>query len=448
MMSITIRLLAAAGLAACVSIAAAQNVVTVPQPPASRPVVIDGATIHPVSRAPIPGGRIRIEGGRITAVGGSEVSMDGARVIDAKGQHVYPGLINANTVIGLLEVSAARPTVDIAEVGPINPNVRAGIAINPDSEMIPVTRANGVLVALSVPQPGAVGVLSGQSALIGLDGWTWEEMVLDKSVGMHIHWPSLLVPDFLPEPLIEQTRKAQREKRDALAAAMRDAKAWREADRGGTVRQPDLRWEAMRPVLEGELPVFIHADDIEAIQSSLAFAAEHQLKMVLVGGLEAWRVAPLLASRRVPVIVAGIHRLPLRRSDPFDSVFALPAKLAAAGVPFAIATQTYDFEWNARNLPYHAATAAAYGLERDAALRAITLSAAELLGVGDRLGSLDVGKDATLFVTSGDPLDIRTDPTMAFIGGREVDLRSRHTMLNEKYRRRLEQTGKIEAGAR
>lgn len=447
-MSMTIRLLSAAALAALIPLASAQNVVTVPQPVAATPVVIVGATIHPVSRAPIVDGRIRFEAGRITAIGGAEVSTVGARVIDAAGQHVYPGLINANTVIGLLEVSAARPTVDIAEVGPVNPNVRAAIAVNPDSEMIPVTRANGVLVALSVPQPGAVGVLAGQSALIGLDGWTWEELTIKTPVGMHIHWPSLLIPDFLPAPLIEQARKAQRDKRDALAAAMRDAKAWREADRGGTVGQPDLRWKAMRPVLDGDLPVFIHADDLESIQSALAFAAEHQLQMVLVGGLEAWRVAPLLAARRVPVIIAGIHRLPLRRSDPFDAVFATPAKLAAAGVPFAIATQTYDFEWNARNLPYHAATAAAYGLDRGVALRAITLSAAELLGVADRLGSLDIGKDATLFVTSGDPLDIRTDPTLAFIGGREVDLRSRHTLLNEKYKRRLEQAGKLAPGGR
>ncbi len=437
------HLLLGAAFALLAQAASAQNVFTVTRPVEAGPVVITGATIHPVSRAPIPDGRIRFEAGKITAVGGAEVSTAGARVIEARDQHVYPGLINANTVMGLVEVSAARPTVDIAEVGPVNPNTRVAIALNPDSEMIPVTRANGVLVALSVPQPGATGVVTGQSALVGLDGWTWEEMTIKTPIGLHIHWPSLLVPDFLPEPLVEQSRKAQRDKREALVAAMRDALAWREADRGGRVRQPDLRWQAMRPVLDGQMPAFIHADDLESIQSALAFAAEHGLRMVLVGGLEAWRVAPLLAARRVPVIVGGIHRLPLRRSDPFDAVFANPARLAAVGVPFAIATQTGDFEWNARNLPYHAATAAAYGLDRGAALRAITLSAAEILGVADRLGSLDVGKDATLFVTRGDPLDIRTDPTLAFIGGREVDLRSRHTMLNEKYLRRLEQTGKI-----
>jgi imidazolonepropionase-like amidohydrolase len=437
-----------ATLCAVAPAATAQNVVTIPRPVEPGPVVITGATIHPVSRAPIADGRIRFEAGKITAVGGAEVPTAGARVIEARGQHVYPGLINANTVVGLVEVSAARATVDTAEVGPVNPNARAAIALNPDSEMIPVTRANGVLVALAVPQPGATGVVTGQSALVGLDGWTWEELTIKTPVGMHIHWPSLLVPEFLPAPLIEQVRKAQRDKRDALAAAMRDAKAWREAARGGTVRQPDLRWQAMQPMLDGSLPVYIHADDLESIQSALAFAAEHGLRMVLVGGLEAWRLAPLLAARRVPVIVGGVHRLPLRRSDPFDAVFANASRLAQAGVPFAIATQTDDFTWNARNLPYHAATAAAYGLDRALALRAITLSAAEILGVADRLGSLEVGKDATLFVTTGDPLDIRTDPTMAFIGGREVDLRSRHTMLNEKYLRRLEQTGKIAPAAR
>lgn len=427
--------------------ALAQNVITVPQPPASEPIVIINATVYPVSRAPLDNARIRIENGRISAIGGAEVSATGARVIDAQGKRVYPGMINANTLVGLVEVSAARATVDIAEVGPVNPNVRAQTALNPDSELIPVTRVNGVLVALSVPQPGATGVITGQSALVGLEGWTWEELTLKSPVGMHLHWPSLLVPGFLPPPLREQVIKVQREKREALTAAMRDARAWREAKRGGQVSQPDLRWEAMMPVLDGTLPLYIHADDFESIQSALAFAAKEALNPVLVGGLEAWRLAPLLKARDVPVILGGVHRLPLRRSDPFDAVFASAAQLQAAGVRFAIATAANDSEWNARNLPYHAATAVAYGLDPALALRAVTLSAAEILGVADRLGSLDVGKDATLFITDGDPLDIRSNPTHAFIGGREIDMQSRHTRLNAKYLQRLQQRGLIQAPA-
>lgn len=425
----------------------AQNIVTVPRPPSAEPVVIVNAALHPVSRAPIARGRVRFEAGKITAIGGDEVSTAGARVIDATGKRVYPGLINANTLIGLVEVSAARATVDIAEVGPINPNVRAASSINPDSEMIPVTRVNGVLVALAVPQAGASGVVTGQSALVGLDGWTWEEMTIATPVAMHLFWPSLMVPDFLPQPLIEQALKAQRDKRDAIARAFDDARAYEVAAKADRVADPDLRWEAMLPVLAGTLPLFVHADDFESMQSALAFAAVENLRITIVGGLEAWRLAPLLKARDTAVIIGGVHRLPLRRSDPFDAVFANAAKLDAAGVRFAIATQTDDFEWNSRNLPYHAATAAAYGLDKDKALRAITLSAAELLGVSAKLGSLDVGKDATLYITDGDPLDIRSNPTHAFIGGREIDMVSRHTMLNEKYRRRLEQHGKLPAAA-
>jgi imidazolonepropionase-like amidohydrolase len=360
--------------------------------------------------------------------------------VEAGGKHVYPGLFAANTVVGLVEVSAVRATDDTAEVGAINPNVRAEIAVNPDSELIPVTRANGVLAVLTHPVAGEQGVLTGTSAVLQLEGWTWEELTVRAPVGMHLVWPSLLLPDYLPPAMLDLARKAQADKRVALDKAMDDARSYRAAKEGDAVTQPDLRWEALLPVLRGELPVFIHADDLESIQAALDFAQRNALRMVLVGGIEAWRVASLLKAREVPVIVGGTHLLPLRRSDPYDAAFANPARLHAAGVSFAIAGPGNSFSASSeRNLAYEAATAVAYGLPADEALKSITLYPAQITGVADRLGSLEAGKDATLFIADGDPLELRTRIERAWIGGREIDLSSRHTRLYDKYRAKYAQ---------
>jgi imidazolonepropionase-like amidohydrolase len=434
--SLSIRI--AGALAALLAAQAiAQNTLTVPATAQSGPIVIDRVAIHPVTGPVIADGRVRFESGRITAIGGGEVSIDAATVIDASGKRVYPGFIAASTVLGLTEISAVRATNDFAEVGAINPNVRAEVALNPDSELIPVTRANGVLIAHVQPTAGAQGVINGSTALIQLDGWTWEDLVVVAPVGLSIEWPSLVLPEYLPAPLIEQTRKAQAEKRVALEQALADAEAYRSAKLGGSVTQPDLRWEAMLPVLAGELPVFLHANDVEAIEDALDFAARHDLRPILVGGLEAWRLAALLAARKVPVIVGGTHVLPLRRSDPYDAVYANPARLFEAGVQFAIAGPGSAFaSANERNLAYHAASAAAYGLPPDEALKAITIHAATLLGVADRLGSLEIGKDATLFLADGDPLELTTRIERAWISGREIDLSDRHSALYRKYRQK------------
>ena len=439
-MKMNMRMLALVAGALVTVGAAAQNVVTHPGVAQAKPVVIVGATVYPVSRAPIANGRVRFEGGKLLAVGGVEVETEGATIVDATGKHVYPGMIAAGSVVGLVEVSAVRATNDIAEVGAINPNVRAEIAVNPDSEVIPVTRANGVLAALVRPTTGAQGVIAGTSALMQMDGWTWEQMTVHAPAAMHIEWPSMMLPDFLPAPLIEATRKTQQEKREALEKAMTDAKAYRTAKEGGAVTLPDLRWEAMLPVLLGQMPVFIGANDMESIEASIEFAARHELRMVLVGGLEAWRLAGLLKARDIAVIVGGTHALPMRRSDPFDAAYSNPAKLHAAGVRIAIAGPGNSFAApNERNLPYYAATAVAFGLPADEALKAITLYPAQLTGVADRLGSLEVGKDATLFVSNGDPLETSTTIERAWIAGRDVDLSSRHTKLYDKYRAKYTQ---------
>jgi imidazolonepropionase-like amidohydrolase len=364
----------------------------------------------------------------------------GARVIDLEGRQVYPGFVAANTVLGLAEIGSVRSTVDEVEVGMINPNVRAEVAVNADSELFPVTRANGVLYAHTAPQVGQMGVIAGRSALLRLDGWTWEDMTVHAPAAMAVYWPLSLFPDYLPKAMRDQAMAAGKDKILALEAALQDARRYGEQRAAGEgVR--DLRWEAMQPVLSGELPVFVFADTVSQIQAAVEFAARHKLRMILVGGVEAWRMADTLAAHKVPVILAGTHNLPVRRSDSFDAIFSQAAKLHAAGVEFAIASQGDNFSSaNERNLPYQAASAVAYGLPRDEALRAISLYPARLLGVADRIGSLTVGKEASFFIADGDPLEITTRIERAFILGREIDLSSRHTRLYDKYRQKYPET--------
>lgn len=410
----------------------------VPAPPQAAPIVIDGATVHPVSGPVIERGRVRFENGKLVAVGRQEVSTEGAQVIDASGQHLYPGLIAASSVLGLIEIGAVRATNDTAEVGPNNANVRAESAVNPDSELIPVTRANGVLLALSAPAPSATGVIGGTSALLQLDGWSADDMTVAAPVGLHVYWPSAFVPAGFPEEMAAAQRRAVKDKRDALQRAFEQARAYAAAP---TPELPDLRLEAMRPFVSGEKPVFFHAQDVQSLDDAMDFIAKYKLRAVLVGAAEAWRVTDRIRAMQTPVILGGTHELPMRRFDPVDAMFSNAAKLSAAGIEFAIATPGDGFDTtNLRNLPDQAASTVAYGLTPEQALRAITLSPARILGVEARVGSLDAGKDATLFLANGDALEIRTRVTRAWIGGREIDLSSRHTRLYDKYRQKYPQT--------
>jgi len=408
----------------------------VPRPAQSQPVVITGATVHTISGAELPNAAVRFENGKLVAVGGN-VSTDGAQIVEAAGKHLYPGLISANSVLGLVEIGAVRATVDTTEVGLNAANVRAEVAVNPDSEVIPVTRSNGVLLALTAPQGNGVSVIAGTSAVLQLEGWSWEEMTIAAPVGLHVAWPSRYVPGGFPAEAAEGVRKGAKEKREALERAFDEAEAYAVRD-GGT---PDLRLAALQRFLGGEAPVFFHADDAQSIDDALEFARQRKLRAVIVGGNEAWRVADRLRAENVPVIVGGTHVLPLRRADPVDAIYANAAKLHAAGVRFALATPGDGFDTsNLRNLPYQAASAVAYGLPKEEALKAITLYPAQILGVDARVGSLEAGKDATLFLADGDPMDARTHVERAWIGGREIDLANRQTRLYEKYRQKYPAT--------
>jgi len=445
-MSRDLRRLAPAATAVFLAVAASvvHAAVPVPGAPQVRPVAIVGAEIHPVSGPMIPHGTIVFAGGKILAVGAAaivSVPADAERV-DGAGKRVYPGLIDAFTQVGLSEVSSVRATVDSREIGTINPNARAQVAFNPESENIPVTRSNGILVVGAAPQGGLLG---GQVAAMMLDGWTWEDMTLRAPVGMQLSWPPmLLVRAGAPE---EQQKETREKSLRALHEAFADARAYGTAKgaarRGRDAFETDLRWEAMLSVLEGRIPLFVEAEEIHQIEAAVAFAVAESLRIVIVGGYDAADAAELLRRHDVPVIVGGIHRLPRRRGEAYDDPFTLPERLRRAGVRFCL---TNGGVWNERNLPYAAATAVAYGLPAEAGLAAITLEAARILGVADRVGSLEAGKDATLIVTDGDPFEQPTNVERAWIEGRAVDLNDRHEALNAKYVEKYRRLG-IDPGA-
>lgn len=420
----------------------------IPGAPQNDPIALVGGTVHPVSGPAIENGIVLFDQGKIVAVGTDVTIPDDCQRVDCTGKHVYPGLIDANSQLGLVEVSSVAGSIDTAETGRINPNVRAEVAVNPDSELIPVARSGGVLAVLTAPSGG---LITGTSACMLLDGWTWEDMCLKPAVGLHVRWPRM-------QPVeawwIESSAKEQIESRDqslkTIREAFADARAYRaakQASADGKASPPehDARWEAMIRVLDGELRVFIEAEEIQQIQAALAFAEQQGVKPVIVGGYDAAECVPLLKKLSAPVIIGGVHRTPQRRHDAYDSAFTLPERLRAAGVPFCIGGvmggSSGSSSSNARNLPDHAGTAVAFGLPADEALKAITLYPAQILGVADRIGSLEAGKDATLIVASGDILEIPTQVTAVYIRGAASTMMDRHKRLWEKYKEKYRRLG-------
>jgi imidazolonepropionase-like amidohydrolase len=406
----------------------------IPGAPQTKPILLTGGTIHTVSEELIDGGSILIVDGKIQSIGKSVKQPEDCEVIElSKDQHVYPGLIDSISQLGLVEIDSVSATIDTSETGSINPNVKAAVAVNPDSEAIPVARANGVLLATVAPSGGFV---SGQSAFMMLDGWTWEDMTLQPNLAMHIGWPrfSSRRGNTDREAALDRAEDQIEEFRTLILKA-RDYAAARSADSSLPV---DARLESMLPMVNGEQPIVVSADGIEQIESAISFASQEGLRIIIYGGYDAPECAELLTATETPVILAGTYRTARFRHDGYDVPYALPAKLQELGIPFCICGSGQFGAANVRNLPYQAATAVAYGLDEDVALRSITLSAAEIMGVADRVGSLEVGKDATLFIADGDILETATHVTAAFIQGRTVDLTSRHTQLYEKYKEKYD----------
>ncbi len=396
-----------------------------------------GATLHPVSGPEVAAGTLLIENGKIAALGAGLTPPPGATVVDLRGKHVYPGFVHPGAPLGLVEIGSVRGTVDTTEVGDNNAGLRAEVAFNGDSQLLLPAIAGGVLTA-HVALEG--GVVSGTSAVMDLRGWNWRDMTLRAPVGMHLAYPRLTRSRFgsQSDEDFEKEKEKALEKLDDLfdaAQAYERARAAYEAKSGPAI-DVDPNFEALRPVLAGKLPLFIHAAEKTQIESALDWAKKRALaNLVLVSGADAQYVASRLAKENVAVILDGVLDLPRRQWEPYDAVYAAAAALDAAGVRFAIGDG--GDASNARNLPFHAAMAAAFGLARDSALRSVTLWPAQILGVADRVGSLEVGKNATLFVSDGDPLEIRSHIERVWIDGAEVDLTAnRQWQLYRKYDQR------------
>ena len=425
----------------------------------SHRYAIVGATIHPVDVDDIPNGVVLIDGGKIAAVGPATLAIpEGFAVLGATGLHVYPGLIDAGTAVGLIEIGKVRETSDIGEIGLFQPDLRAGIAINPDSELIPVARAGGVTTILALPsgggsmtvpgRSGGGGVITGQTSIVQLAGWTMPEMVQNLEAGLHINWPGGKERK-QPVEELKQWLKAARlyDKGRGQESGDRSPKEGGEKGVDATSSltlnpQPstlnpsiiDPRYEALRPYVRGEKPVFIEADTKQEIVEALKFAEQEKLKIVLCGATDGWKVADQIKAAGVPVIVGPVMRKPVEEYDPFDAPYANAGRLHEAGVKLCFRSDTAS---NSRNVPFEAAQAVAYGLPAEVALRSVTLTTAEILGTADRIGSVTVGKSANLILTDGSPLQQTTQIKAILIRGQPFQPESRQTRFYEKYRARL-----------
>ena len=409
-------------------------------------ILFKDAIVHTVSSETFSPGEVLIEGAKILEVG-AKVASKGAKVISLKGLHLYPGLIALDTALGLSEISGVRSTRDIVEVGDFTPDVQSWIAVNPDSELIPVTRANGVTHIEPAPQGG---IVAGQSGVVALNGWTSEQMAVKKPAGLHVYWPGMEL-DTRPKDKFkdkskwkspeEQARERQiklRSLEDFFDEARAYAKAVEASKKNpGNAPERNPSWESMLPFLSGEAPIMVHADDLRQIKAALQWAETNQFKIILVGGRDAWLLADKIAAAKVPVIYEHIFAQPARDIDRYDVNFSAPEVLRAAGVTFALGMGADTFDAGlVKNLPYTVAQSIAFGLPEADALKSITLVPAQLVGVADRLGSIEAGKEATFFVTDGNVFDIRTNVKRVWIAGQEMNLETRHTRLYEKYRNR------------
>lgn len=395
---------------------------------------IQGGTIHTLTGEPYVG-TVVIRDGRIEAVGTDVAVPPGAEIVDASGKFVYPGLFDAVTELGLTEIGAVDVTNDSREQGSYNPHLQAATAIHPATEHIPVARANGITLTLSAPRGG---VVPGQASLIGLDGWTVEEMRVEPGAAMVINYPSLGGGGGRRfggggGGGWEQRQERYREAVAGLDEWMAAARDYRAAMDAGAEVSRDLKLEAMARVAFGEMPVLLAASGERDIRNAVEWAQGQGINFVITGGSEGWRIADWLAERGVGIILSPTQSMPSGPDEAYDEAYANPGKLHAAGVKIAFATFSSS---DSRTLPYEAAQAVPYGLPYGAALEAVTKNAAELLGYGDRLGTIEEGKLANIIVTDGDPLEIQTQVTDLFILGRGVSLDNKHQSLYEKYRDR------------
>ena len=416
-----------------------------PAKPQKGLVFIKNATIHVGNGKVIENGTIKIKDGKIEEVGANlPVPADDVSVYDVKGKHVYPGLILPTSTLGLVEISANRATTDVREIGDLNPNVRAIVAYNSDSRVINTLRSNGILLANVVPQGS---LLAGSSSVVQLDAWNWEDAAYKTDAGIHLNLPSLMARTggfrgggFGAGPSASQTDPVKEglEQIEKVKVFFREAKAYQAE---GKHEETNLKFEAVKGLFEKKQKLYVNANTVKQILVALDFVKEFGVDMVIVGGSDSYQVADLLKKHNVSVILQQPHSLPTATDDDVDQPYKTAAALQKAGVLFSISDD--DSQTRGRNLAFNAGTAAAYGLPKEEALAAITLNAAKIMGVADKTGSIEAGKDANIVVSDGDILDMRTsNVTDAFIQGRKIDLTDKHKLLNERFEQKYELKGK------
>lgn len=407
----------------------------VPQPadPQEGPIAIVNATAHLGNGQVIEKSVIAFDQGKLTLVTDASANPDlsGHRVIEADGKHVYPGFILPKSTLGLVDINAVRPTRDFDEVGEFTPHVRSLIAYNTDSELIAALRFNGILLAQSTPTGGRI---SGTSSIMMLEGWNWEDAAYRSDDGIHLSWPAL---SFGARWWLGETgrRKNNRygEQVAELLTFLRDAKAYHEKP----TAKKNLLLEATRPLFTGKKQLFVEANNAAVIVEAINTLKETGVqKIVLVGGRDAWHVKDLLVEENIPVLLNEVHSRPNRDDEDIDLHFRMPGILTDAGIKVGLMYRSLQ---SSRNLPFFAGSAVAYGMEKEEALKLITSNTADILGVGDRVGSLEVGKDAILFISQGDALDMRTSKVeMAFIQGKELELVGKQQVLFNRFKKKYE----------
>ena len=409
-------------------------------------VLIKNVTVHPVTSPEVANGSVLVVDGKISAIGRQVSGPEGARVVDGKGMHLYPGLINAATNVGLSEISSLRDTVDLDEIGMFNPELKAEVAFNPTSEHVEVVRASGITTVVSLPGSGArsfrssspATVITGQGAVMHLSGWTWEEMAVKRGAVMDVLFPQIMaVPRqfaaFITGPtrtFVEEEKQYQEQLR-SMSRFFAEARSYQKAKAaGGAEFRRDIKLEAMIPVIDGKVPLFVRAERERAIKDAVEFADKEKVKIVIADPREIGSTGPLLKARGIPVVLGKTFDLSMRDDDPYDAPYTLPNRFYQAGVKVCFGT--FDVEF-ARNVPFEAAQAAAFGMPHEEAMKALTINSAEILGVGDRIGSIERGKLADLILTDGDPTEAKTNIKQMFIAGRSVDIASRHTREFDKW---------------
>lgn len=420
-------------LFSCYRLAAQENIL--PAAKQKQTEVIANATIHVGNGEVLENASIVITDGKITAVGKNITVPAGANVTNAQGKHVYPGLILPVTNLGLIEINAVRATNDAQEIGELNPNIRSIIAYNTDSKVINTLRSNGILLANIVPQGG---LISGSSSVVQLDAWNWEDAAYKTDAGIHFNMPSLMPrPRGFggfgggggPQQPPSDPVKEGLEKIEMIKSFFREAKAYAAVP---THTETNLKLESVKGLFDKKQKLYVHANTVKQMLIALDFVKEFGFDVVIVGGSDSWQIADLLKQNNISVVLGQAHNLPTAEDDDVDQPYKTAAALQKAGVLFSFNDD--DAQTRGRNLPFNAGTSAAYGLTKEQAIQAMTLSAAKILGVSDKTGSIETGKDANIIISSGDILDMRTSVvTDAFIQGRKINLDDKHKQLNEKY---------------